>query len=201
MNEKEYGVLIREDLDLEQGEMFSMLLHEISHLFCTRNETENGDFFDRFCMGSGAEDGMMNAGYAIWREAVADIIADFVMSKYAGVSLKDKSVVKTICQYYNGISFTAPDSKRAMSLILAYIMISKQVAGTESWPKASAAIQENIPIDDALLTAMFEQMFRQMRTSPFWKITPDFIMELGETYLSLLAHKRFRDLAAGILQN
>lgn len=201
LNEEEYGVLIRRDLDFNRDEMFGMFLHEISHLFCTRNETENGDFFDRYCMGTGGEDGIMNAGYAIWREAVADIMADFVISEYAEKSLKDNSVVDEICRYYNEISPASPYSKRAMSLIIANVMISEQVAGTESWPKAAAAIKENIPIDDEMLIQVFEQVFRQLHTPPFWKITPTFIMDLGVGYLALLTHKHLKDLAAGSLQD
>ena len=69
-------MLIREDINFTLGGVLQMFLHEISHLYCTKNEIDGGGFFDKYCMGSGPEDGMMNAGYAIWREAVADIMAD-----------------------------------------------------------------------------------------------------------------------------
>ena len=78
VSESCYGVLIREDIDFTLGEVLQMFLHEISHLYCTQNEVSGGHFFDKYCMGSGVEDGMINAGYAIWREAIADIMADSI---------------------------------------------------------------------------------------------------------------------------
>ena len=97
VNETEYGVLIREDINFTLGGVLQMFLHEISHLYCTKNEIDGGGFFDKYCMGSGPEDGMMNAGYAIWREAVADIMADSIISEYATTTL---SAIKKFVKEY-----------------------------------------------------------------------------------------------------
>lgn len=194
LNETEYGVLIREDIDFTLGELFQMFLHEISHLFCTRNEIDGGFFFDKYCMGSGPEDGMMNAGYAVWREAVADIMADSIISDYAHMALKDSYMRKEIKFLYDSISATDPNAKKAMSLIIAYTMISREAACTEDWNEAEKAIKQNIKIKDPLLITALEQVFRQLHTHPFWKITPEFIMTLGETYLSIVSHKLLRSM-------
>ena len=195
VNDTEYGVLIRENIDFTLGEVLQMFLHEISHLYCTKNEIEGGNFFDKYCMGSGPEDGMMNAGYAIWREAVADIMADSIISEYATISLS--SVKGIIKDYYGELSAANPNSKKAMSLILVYIMISREVAATREWDEAVRAIKRSIKIDDPLLEAILKQVFDQLHLNPFWSITPEFIMTLGETYLSLLSHVFLK----GILQN
>lgn len=196
LNDTEYGVLIREDIDFSLGELLQMFLHEISHLFCTRNEIEGGSFFDKYCMGSGTEDGMMNAGYAVWREAVADIMADSIISDYAQISLKDSYLRKEIKFLYDSISATNPNAKKAMSLIISYTMISKEAGCTEDWDEAEKAIKQNIRIKDPLLISVLEQVFRQLHTHPFWRITPGFIMTLGETYLSIVSHKLLRSIIA-----
>ena len=93
-----------------------MFLHEISHLYCTQNEILGGHFFDKYCMGSGVEDGMINAGYVIWREAIADIMADSILSEFPSLTLvmaKDE-----ICNLNREITFTNPCSKKAMSLVI-----------------------------------------------------------------------------------
>ena len=178
VNDTEYGVLIREDIDFTLGEVLQMFLHEISHLYCTRNEIDGGNFFDKYCMGSGPEDGMMNAGYAIWREAVADIMADSIISEYATIALSSvKGIVK---EYYGELSASNPDSKKAMSLIIVYIMISREVASTRDWNVGNRAIKRSISIDEPLLEAMLKHVFDQIHRSPFWEITPEFIMTLGE---------------------
>ena len=132
---------------------------------------------------------MMNADYAIWREAVADILADSIISEYATVTLA--FVNDVVKKYYRAISRDNPGSKKAMSLIIVYIMISREVASTTDWSVAEKANRKTITIGDSLLVAILKQVFDQLHQEPFWRITPEFVMGLGETYLSLLAHKIF----------
>lgn len=186
-----YGVLIRSDLDYPLDEMRRIFLHEISHLYCTRHETESGNFFDKYCSGSGAEDGMMNAGYAIWREAIADIMADSIEIEYAQIALP--LVKGTIKELYGKLSADNPESKKAMSLIIAYVMISAEVADTKKWETAEKAIRRAKITDNQLLISMLKQVFDQMQRKPPWKITPEFIMTLGETYLTMLAGIKLRE--------
>lgn len=180
-----YGVLIREDVDFPPNEITLMLLHEISHLYCTQNEIPGGHFFDKYCMGSGVEDGIINAGYAIWREAIADIMADSVMSDVASISLP--MVKNTVHDLYRQIDFKNPASKKAMSLLIAYIMLSAEVAGTTNWAIADTKIRRSIGFTDPVIYGILELVFKKLHTSPFWTITYDFIFELGELYLNLLA--------------
>ena len=60
-----HGVLTRSDIDFPLGGVLMIFLHEISHLFCTRNEIESGNFFNRYCMGSDYERWVFNVGYAV----------------------------------------------------------------------------------------------------------------------------------------
>lgn len=198
LNKTEYGVLVREDIDFTLDDLLWMFLHEISHLYCSRNELDGKElFFDKYCTGSGIEDGLMNAGYAIWREAIADIMADSMVSEYAHLSLRSSSVRDRIQRLYEDLSPEDPISKKAMSLIIVYTMISKEVASTERWETAEKALRRDIKINDELLFAILEQVFHQLQNRPFWRITPDFIMTLGETYESLLVGKLFYGVLTG----
>lgn len=166
-----------------------MFLHEISHLYCTQNEVSGGHFFDKYCMGSGVEDGMINAGYAIWREAIADIMADSILSENATLTLP---MVKDEIRHLNReISIGNPNSKKAMSLILAYIMISAEVATTADWKVTEKEIRKTIKFEEPIVYGILEMFFEQLHTSPFWTITPEFITELGQMYLELLSMRAF----------
>lgn len=188
VNETQYGVLIREDIDFSIDDLLLMFLHELAHLYCTKNEIEGGNFFDKYCTGSGIEDGMMNAGYAIWREAIADIMADSIAGDgYALFSLAEFK--KVIIGYYNSLSIDNPSSKKAMSLIIAYTMISKEVSVTEDWSKAEKEIKRILKFDDPVIIALLKMVFDKLHRSPYWEITSDFIIELGKTYLELLSNK------------
>lgn len=193
VGEGRYGVMIRSDLDFPPAELRRIFLHEISHLFCWENEIEDGGFFDRYCMGSGTEDGMINAGYAIWREAVADIMADSVLSDYTSLTLED--VREEIGRLYHLLSPANPDSKKCMSLIIVYIMLTKEVGGAAEWYSAETGLKKHLGLDDRMLYAILKMVFDNLHQSqsPFWSITPEFIMDLGETYLSLLSFKSLRE--------
>lgn len=184
-----YGILIRSDLKWSSYEYFRVFLHEISHIFCTVNEIEGGEFYDKYCQGSGIEDGIINAGYAVWREAIADITVDAVCSDMALISLKN--VRNDIVQLYDMISSSNPNSKKCMSIIIAYLMISSEVAGTENWDEAEKAIRNNINFKDDFIYRIAEIVFKNLNNGDFWTITLDFIVDLGETYISLLTNKFF----------
>ena len=193
VNGNKSGVLVNADTDLTLGEVLQMFLHEIAHLFCTRNEVVGGCFFEKYCMGSGIEDGMINAGYAIWREAIADIVADAAMSDYTTMNLP--IVHDEVMRLYSELSFRNPNSKKAMSLIIAYIMISSEIAGTRDWSKAKKAIHQNFKFDDPAVITLLEMVFKKLHTQPFWEITPEFITTLGELYLSLITGKTLKLIA------
>lgn len=187
---KNYGVLICEDIDFTLGGVLQTFLHEVSHIFCTANEIPGGQFFDKYCMGSGVKYGAINAGYAIWREAVADIMADSMLSEMATMTLN--MAKNDVLDYYDMLSSDNPNSKKAMSLIIAYIMISQEVATIKDWNRAEKSIKDKIGFSDPLMYAILKQVFDKLHRSPFWEITPDFILTLGETYISLLANKTMK---------
>ena len=59
-------------------ELLHIFLHELAHIYCVHHELDGKSFYDEYCEGyahSNEEDGMINAGYAVWRECIAEIIA------------------------------------------------------------------------------------------------------------------------------
>jgi len=184
---KKYGILIRSDLKWSSYEYFRIFLHEISHIFCTVNEIEGGDFYKKYCCGSDDADGVIIAGYAIWREAIADIMADYVYSDMAMISLRD--VKSDITRLYDLILPHHSGSKKRLSLIIAYLMVSSEVAGTRNWATAENSIRETINFSDEFIYRIAEMVFENLHDGPFWTITPEFIIDLGEAYIAMLIGK------------
>lgn len=191
VGEGKYGILFRSDLDLPPHEILYTFMHEISHLYCTNNEIPGGHFFDRFCTGSGGADGQMNAGYAIWREFVADLMASSVLSETTNTTLS--TVRKSVMSLYDSISAANPNSKKCMSLILVYIMNTREVACTAVWSEAELAIRKKYKFDDMMMYGL-KLVFDNLQERPFWSISPDFIMELGGIYLSILTSQTLKHL-------
>ena len=191
VEENQYGILFRSDLDFSPMEILYTFLHELSHLYCTINEVPGGYFFDRYCMGSGSDDGQMNAGYAVWREFVADLMASSVLLETTDSTLS--SVKSAVTELYEAISGANPNSKKCMSLILVTLMNTREVGCTEDWNKAERAIRKVFPFDEVMIYAL-RLVFDKLRDCPFWSITPDFIMELGGVYLMILSTQTIKHL-------
>ncbi len=184
--EDSYGVLIREDIDYEEVDVIFTFLHEISHMFCTKNEIPTGDFYNRYCQGNGIHDGYLNAGYAIWREAVADIMADSILSEYSSLSLFNLD--DELNRLYQLVISKLPNSKKSMSLIIVYVMISKEVCGETEWNSVVDTVESVFDIKDKHLMSILKLVFENIHQNPFWRITPDFIEEVGTHYISILTN-------------
>ena len=61
------------------------------------------------------------------------------------------------------------------------------------WDDAEAGLRQRLGLENPALYAVLKLVFDNLHRSPFWSITPDFIMELGGAYLSLLSHKFLRE--------
>ena len=70
-------------------------------------------------------------------------------------------------------------------------MISKEVSGTEDWETAQKAIKSKIKINNDILMEILRLVFEKLHKSPFWRITPEFIRELGFLYTELITLKTF----------
>ena len=114
-----------------------------------------------------------------------------VISDYTTITLNQvKPIVK---EYYQMLIPSNTSAKKAMSLIIVYIMISSEVAFVTQWELAEKEIAKVIQIEDRLLLSILKQVFEQLHSGCFWEITPDFIITLGETYLCLVSDRFLRN--------
>ena len=57
-----------------------------------------------------------------------------------------------------------------------------------------AQLNKGINVNLEIMYAILKQVFDKLHRSPFWEITPDFILTLGEAYLSLLANETMKQV-------
>lgn len=72
-------------------------------------------------------------------------------------------------------------------------MTSEEVAGTEDWNIAEKAIASKINISNSILREILKLVFEKLHQSPFWKITPEFIRELGLLCIELIVYRTFEN--------
>ena len=185
------GILIRTDIPMGKSaptEYFTVFVHELAHIFCTTHEIptaakEGQRFYDLYCaedptdISGRIQNGQMNAGYAVWREFIADIIADIVFQQ---PTMFLHEVRPAIREYQKHMKVGNPDAKLALSKILSIVMNTKEGGETEKWEEfEKKLLKEKIPF-----ISIFQIVFNQLHHKYCHEINPDFIKQLGTEYMS-----------------
>ena len=186
------GVLLRTDIERTPATLYHILLHELAHIFCTRNEFGGDSFYKRYCMDdtlSSEEDGAINSGYAIWRELIAELIAFEMDDNCLVLALEDK---ENILRYYME-ELEDGNRKMAVSMILCEALTSREGEMSSTWSAAQKKIAKYKPFDNPLFMDLLELVFRKLRKN-FVEIDRDFILELGSLYLFLVTQLEVKKL-------
>lgn len=169
-----------------------ILLHELAHIFCIRNELDGDNFYEQYCMDdtiSREEDGTINAGYAVWRELITELIAFELDDNCDMVPLRRK---KDLLSYYEGELLTG-NGKMGISMILCEAMTSAEGEASMTWDAAKSKFARFKPFDDPLYRDLLELVFTHIREC-FIEIDRDFIYEIGVLYLSIAAQAMIASL-------
>ena len=189
------GVLLRTDIERTPATLYHILLHELAHIFCTHNELGGDSFYKRYCMDdtlSSEEDGAINAGYAIWRELIAELLAFEMDDNCFVFPLEDKEDILRCYmeELENG------NRKMAVSMILCEALTSCEGETSSTWSVAQKKIAKYKPFDNPLFMDLLELVFRKLRKN-FVEIDRDFILELGSLYLCLVTQLEVKKLQKG----
>ena len=186
------GILLRTDIPYQPMELLHIFLHELAHIYCAHHELDGKSFYDEYCEDyaqTKEEDGIINAGYAVWRECIAEIIAIELDDSCEIVPLKEKA---DVLRQLKG-EIEPVDGKLAVSEILAAVMTSSEIEASQTWEKAETAILSLNLFDTPPEMDLFRLVYAQLRTT-FLEIDVDFIHELGYLYLNILSLAVIRNL-------
>lgn len=148
--------------------------------------TEDGYMDDTI---SREEDGTINAGYAVWRELIAELIAFELDDNCDVIPIRRK---KDLLSYYEGELLTG-NGKMGVSMILCEAMTSAEGEASMTWDAAKSKFTRFKPFDDPLYRDLLELVFTHVREY-FIVIDRDFIYEIGVLYLSIAAQAMIASL-------
>ena len=134
--------------------------------------------------------GQINAGYAIWREVIADIITDKIVSKRA-LSIED--IIEEAMRFANYVTITNNDSKFALQRYLSLILTTREIKNARSRISVSRTIDQlRLPFKQIILT-----VYDKLKNEPFYAIDFDFINALGaQSIAARIQNTKPDDLAA-----
>ena len=181
------GIIVRTDLE-EKGVLWRhILLHEICHVFCTTHELPEGEmFYDKYCEGyakTTEEDGVINSGYAIWREFIAEFLADILDIDLQEFTLhQNKPYIDAALDEIAGGTLR---NKECVLEVLCSVFCSRDILGLKSREKVFEEIGKigrlSSPHWQALLNVVYEQLHNPGHE--IYEIDLDFIKRLGAEYL------------------
>ena len=130
----------------------------------------------------------INAGYAVWRECIAEIIAIECDDNCDIFPIRDKK--KMLTQLRDEID--QRDGKLLVSEILTAVMTSAEVEASQTWDEAEKAIHSLKLFDTAPEMDLMRLVFNQLQDRLI-EIDVDFISELGFLYLNILSLSLLRN--------
>lgn len=77
-----YGILLHSGAADNPAGRYEIILHEMSHIFRIAKEANGANFFHTYCVDD--ESGVIVAGYAVWREFIADYMAAHITPFFTG---------------------------------------------------------------------------------------------------------------------
>ncbi len=182
------GIMIRRDFSGSQGELFTVVLHELSHIWCTHNEIPTGDFYDRYCDGNAENtllDGVINAGYAIWREFAAIYLSTNVQGVEYYPSLSE--IEQDVLEVAELVRSNNPAAKISMTDFLACVLMSREGNNKNAWESVNVWLSIN---GLTRFISIANLVYVHIRSERFWEIDGDFIETLGSLYFAVLAQNR-----------
>lgn len=139
------GIMIRRDFSGSQSELFTVVLHELSHIWCTHNEIPTGDFYERYCKDNTENillDGVINAGYAIWREFASIYLSTNVQGVEYYPSLSE--IEQDVLEVAELILPDNPTAKILMTDFLACVLLSKEVNSKNTWESVNVWLSQRV---------------------------------------------------------
>ncbi len=182
------GIMIRRDFSGGQSELFTIVLHELSHIWCTHNEIPTGDFYDRYCKDNTENtllDGVINAGYAIWREFAAIYLSTNVQGIEYYPSLSE--IEQAVLEVAELILPNNPAAKISMTDFLACVLLSKEANSKNAWESVNVWLSK---VGLTHFISITNLVYIHIRSEKFWEIDDEFIETLGSTYFAVLAQNR-----------
>lgn len=182
------GIMIRRDFSGDQSELFTIVLHELSHIWCTHNEIPPGDFYDRYCKSNSENtlfDGTINAGYAIWREFAAIYLSTNIQGVEYYPSLSE--IKQDVLEVAELVRPDNPTAKLSMTDFLACVLMSREGNNKNAWESVNVWLSQ---IGLTHFISIANLVYIHIRSEKFWEIDADFIETLGSAYFAVLAKNR-----------
>ena len=184
VGEEKDGILIREDLDFSLEYWHHIFLHELAHIFITREELNGKNFYHKYCVNyaqNTLEDGCINAGYAIWREFVAELFASLLDETIEPYTLDDiRTEINKLLPF---VIIDDNNAKISLQRMLNLLFNSDDYHFAKNADDFIARIQNSSVSQTLVFEDVVRHIYSQLSKKNVCKINLSFIRDLGSFYI------------------
>lgn len=187
------AVIIKTDYKISYDELKHDVFHELMHIYCGKTEMDTEHFIDVYGSGHTPDsdpedtdyDGFLSAGYFIWSEFIAEYYAikETEAKKHTFPAIADR-----VLSLLGEINMANKGSKTTFAMMSAYILNCRDIDGIIGKIGGSDfVIRAETPDGEKALSMLgkcLRYLYDHMRTEKPWKITEEFIGDLGSIYAS-----------------
>ncbi len=177
----EYGILINYTVKCNYGRWLCVILHELGHIHATTKEYNGNSFYRAFCEDDSPVENsrVMYDGYAMWREFIAEYLAQVALQEFDSVFLDE--CVEKIVQWEYDVTGTDSISLKGISMILATILTTidyQEISDWDSFAKRLGEIGwENYTLYLELIRLVYLRL-KKLADKPY-ALHEDFVYEIG----------------------
>jgi hypothetical protein len=187
------AIIARNDYKRSEQEWREIFFHELMHIFCAKLEVDGEHFVDVYGSGTTPEnpnmtaaektyDGFLVAGHIVWSE----FIAQYYTWKHTETQ---HPTVSQVSGYINDLLYSvgridANGSKYALSFACARLLTCTDTEETISMLNEP---DDEMPIEQQAFLSCLILLYEHLQAEKPWKISEEFIADLGIRYLSFLA--------------
>lgn len=185
------AVIIKTDYKMSYDELKRNVFHELMHIYCGKTEMDTEHFIDVYGSGHTLDpdpedidyDGYINAGYFVWSEIIAEYYA---IKETAAAKHTFSTITDRVLSLLGEIDVTNRGSKTVFTMMSAYILTCRDIDSIIGEIGGSDfVIRAETPDGQKALAALgncLRYLYDHMRTEKPWKITEEFIADLGSLY-------------------
>ena len=189
------AIVLRTDYKIAVHNLRRIVFHELMHIYCSKTEMGGEHFIDVFGSGHTPDpdpedaeyDGYLNAGHFIWSEFIAEYTATMKTNDQKHCF---SDIAEVVFSLLDEMYFRNPESKYSCAMLCAYIISCADIDNVlENFANPGFIVPDDEPDGIASMTALQScliYLHEHIQSEKPYKITEEFIAELGKRYVDLL---------------
>lgn len=186
------AMVLRINYKMDEHNLQRIVFHELMHIYCGKTEMDGEHFIDVF--GSGhtpnpdpedkAYDGYLNAGHFIWSEFIAEYTATM---KAVPARHTFADAAESVFALLDEIVISNEESKYSFAMMSAYVLSCFDAENILD--DMSFIIPDSIPNGERTITVLQKclcYLYEKVQSKNPYKITEEFIADLGSLYVTFL---------------